>query len=79
MFNFHKIDQFTFNYGLFGIGMSFYLSAYWFGVAHFLYQSLIAFAFFLIFLLFGTMLGVVVKNIKLKYLNKKAETTKNAN
>ncbi len=62
----HQIDQFAINYGFYGVAFGFYLSSFWFGDKYFLYQSLIALAFLVLFLFIGTALGVLVKNYSLK-------------
>ena len=56
----HHHDQFTYNYGLLGIGLGLYLTGFWWvwnGSERY-YRILVAVGFFIIFILLGTMLSV---------------------
>ncbi len=64
--NWHKKDQFSYNWSFMGFLISFIISSYFWNWNQFLYRSLLAFAFVIIFLLIGTFLSLWFELLKNK-------------
>ncbi|WP_368486496.1 DxFTY motif-containing membrane protein [Spiroplasma sp. DGKH1] len=68
----HKADQFTYNITLSWTLFGFYLTGYWWGWDKVLYRCLVAMAFLLFSVFFGTFMAVWIRNIA-EYLKAKRE------